>query len=155
MYCQKIIYGQMNIRMYLFAETNEPDNNNFVEVAVVHFNVKDHSVSVVADKGIVKAIKGKSKAKVISDYQRMPSGLRFFILFITMHMYVQITCVECFLYFSFRKSKSKQFPLYTVRIYVIRRDIGGIFLEINTCISLHVTLCFLFCLFPGQSESES
>ena len=83
----------MNIRMYLFVETNEPDNNNFVEVAVVYFNVKDHSVSVVADKGIVKAIKEKSKAKVISYYQSMsivlikiwltlPLNLRFFILFI-------------------------------------------------------------------------
>ena len=101
---KKIIYGQMNIRVYLFVETNEPDNNNFVEVAVVYFNVKDHSVGVVADKGIVKAIKEKSKAKVISYFQicqlykyksgscTLPLGLRFFILYIH-HAHVHVCAI--------------------------------------------------------------
>lgn len=43
---------------------DETDNNNSLEVAVLNFNVKDNCISVVAKQDIVKAIKGKSKAKV-------------------------------------------------------------------------------------------
>ena len=113
----------MNIRMYLFVETNEPDNNNFVEVAVVYFNVKDHSVSVVADKGIVKAIKEKSKAKVISYYQCMsivlikiwltlPLDLRFSSFLYTLHMYVQFIFVKRFGFFFILGNQSQGNFLY-------------------------------------------
>lgn len=47
----------------LMDEEDETDNNNSLEVAVLNFNVKDNCISVVAKQDIVKAIKGKSKAK--------------------------------------------------------------------------------------------
>lgn len=54
----------ISFKLSYLVEEDETDNNNSLEVAVLNFNVKDNCISVVAKRDIVKAIKGKSKAKV-------------------------------------------------------------------------------------------
>lgn len=59
---QYVLY--INFTLSYLVEEDDTDNNNSLEVAVLNFNVKDNCISVVAKQDIVKAIKGKSKAKV-------------------------------------------------------------------------------------------
>lgn len=54
----------ISFKLSYLVEEDETDNNNSLEVAVLNFNVKDNCISVVAKQDIVKAIKGKSEAKV-------------------------------------------------------------------------------------------
>lgn len=59
-----VLVCQIVNRQY-FVDEDEHDERNLVDVAILNFNIRDHSVDVVSNRKIVESMKEKSHNAVI------------------------------------------------------------------------------------------